>query len=107
MGRKQMYRDSTERQRAHRARIASVVPGNSARAATSALHTRISRPARLQALETAVGALLREYQDWLDRLPEPLQGTTQAERLGSTIDTLDQIGDLLADLDLPLGFGRD
>lgn len=107
MGRKQIYRDATERQRAHRARIASVVSDNPARARSAAPHTKISRPARLQALETAVRALLREYQDWLDRLPEPLQDTTQAERLSATIDTLEQVADLLADLEPPRGFGRD
>ena len=103
MGRKQVYRDATERQRAHRARAASVIPGVAAMSA----RTKLSRPARLRAVEAAAQTLLREYQDWLDRLPESLEDTTQAELLSATIDTLEQVVDLLADLNPPRGFGRD
>jgi hypothetical protein len=46
--------------------------------------------------------LQEEYQAWLDNLPESLQGSTLAEKLGEVcaldLDTLD--------IDLPRGFGR-
>jgi hypothetical protein len=48
-----------------------------------------------------------EYQAWLDSLPEALEDSVQAERLGATIEQLDAIAELLAEVQPPLGFGRD
>jgi len=66
-----------------------------------------SRPARLLALEGSLRALQMEYQAWLDSLPEALEDSVQAERLGETIEQLDAIAELLGEVQPPLGFGRD
>ena len=36
-----------------------------------------------------------------------LEGTAHAEKLADTIEKLEAVADLLADIDPPLGFGRD
>lgn len=65
-------------------------------------------------LETALEELKevqQEYSDWYDNLPDSLQQSPVGEKL-SAIQDLDLEPDLsslegVADIDLPLGFGRD
>lgn len=65
-------------------------------------------------LETALEALAevrQEYVDWKDNLPENLADSPMGEKL-QAIEDLDLEPDFsglegLADMDLPLGFGRD
>ena len=65
---------------------------------------RRSRPQRWRdAVQTLVD-LQAEYQDWLDNLPEGLQGTAAAEKLEAICEY--DFGDLEA-LEPPRGFGRD
>ena len=67
-----------------------------------------------QVAEAALNDLLevqQEYQDWLDNLPENLQGSALGEKLQTVcdldvqgaLDTLQEVGSA----ELPLGFGRD
>ncbi len=49
-------------------------------------------------------ALQTAYADWRDALPESLQGSATAEALEAIID-LDLT--MLADIELPRGYGRD
>ena len=103
MGRKRLYSSPAERQRAHRARVResinTPVPPRRPR--------KLSRPARLAAVEGEIRLLLDEYQDWLDRLPESLQDSGQAEILADTIESLSSAADLLAEITPPRGFGKD
>jgi ABC-type nitrate/sulfonate/bicarbonate transport system substrate-binding protein len=59
----------------------------------------------------ALKEVQQEYSDWYDNLPEGLQQSAVGEKL-SAIQDLDLEPDLsslegVADMDLPLGFGRD
>lgn len=59
----------------------------------------------------ALGEVKQEYVDWKDNLPESLQGSAMGDKL-QAIEDLDLEPDFsglegLADMDLPLGFGRD
>jgi hypothetical protein len=40
-------------------------------------------------------------------LPESIEGTSQADKVADTIEKLSAVADLMADIDPPLGFGRD
>lgn len=77
-----------------------------------------SRPERwqeaVQLVRTGLEHLIElqsEYQEWLDNLPENLQDSPTAEKLGeiteldieSLVDSLDEA----AFVELPKGFGRD
>lgn len=66
-----------------------------------------SRPARLEALTTAIQNLQGEYQHWLDRLPDALAEGELADKLTDTIEQLETAADILACIDPPKGFGRD
>ena len=79
---------------------------NAARNGSPACTTagRRSRPQRWRdAVQTLVD-LQAEYQDWLDNLPDSLQGSAVAEKLASICEY--DFGDLEA-LEPPRGFGRD
>jgi hypothetical protein len=105
MGRKRLYSDSAERQRAHRARLRDSL--NSPVLPPIRQPRKRSRPARLAAVEDEIRCLLDEYQDWLDRLPDSLQESGQAQNLADTIESLSSAADLLAELTPPRGFGKD
>jgi hypothetical protein len=65
---------------------------------------RESRPQRWHRAVQELLALQEEYQEWLDNLPESLEGTALAEKLQAVCELdLEEI----ADIELPLGFGRD
>jgi hypothetical protein len=66
-----------------------------------------SRPARLAALTEALRSLQAEYEGWLEALPESLANSDLAERLQAAVKQLDAAADLLGEIDLPRGFGRD
>lgn len=102
MGRKRRYANATERQRACRERAKSATK---ARPAPRSL--KQSRPKRLVALEDGIRDLLGEYAEWLEQLPDSLDGTAQAEALAAAIEGLTEAADLLAAITPPRGFGRD
>jgi PHD/YefM family antitoxin component YafN of YafNO toxin-antitoxin module len=54
-----------------------------------------------------IQALLQEYEEWLEALPESLHSSSLAERLRETVDQLTQAIDVLSQIELPRGFGRD
>ena len=78
----------------------------------------MSRPKRwaaavakaLEGLEE-LAELQEEYQEWLDNLPENLEGSALADKLNEVCDMdIEGAKDTLEELDgadLPLGFGRD
>ena len=107
MGRRRVYANAAERQRAYRQRhtvTQGVIP------APSKIEPRRrppSRPARLQVLVDGSQALLDELQDWLDRLPEAFEGTALSERLREAVERLGIAVEALDGLELPRGFGRD
>lgn len=65
---------------------------------------RRGRPQRWKDAVQTLLVLQAEYQDWLDSLPESLQGSAVAEKL-EAICALD-LGDLES-VEPPRGFGRD
>lgn len=106
MGRKRIYTNDTERQRAWRERLKAgeiaIRPSPSPKA-----RRPLSRPARLATLLAAVQELQVEYERWLDVLPDSLAESQLAERLTETIDQFQAAADLIAEIDPPRGFGRD
>jgi hypothetical protein len=62
---------------------------------------------RLGAAINVLATLQSEYEAWRERLPESLEGSEQEGRVTETIDTLSEALDLLNNLQLPRGFGRD
>lgn len=109
MGRKPIYSDAAERQRAYRDRVRQqrqdegLQPGR-----TQPLKRQRppSRPARLSALIDQARDLLEEYESWLERLPEN-QETAQHVRVQETLEQLGAVVDLLEDIVPPRGFGLD
>jgi len=63
-----------------------------------------SRAQRWMAAVEELRALQQEYQAWLDNLPDPLRDSPVGEKLEAVCD-LDL--EALADIDLPLGWGKD
>lgn len=103
MGRKRIYANAAERQKAHRERTAAPRPSP-----TPITKKRpLSRPLRLAAVKTSVRALHHEYEQWRDNLPEFQEGSEQEAKLTETIDLLEQAMDLLDEIQPPKGFGRD
>jgi DNA repair exonuclease SbcCD ATPase subunit len=69
----------------------------------------------LQSALEELKAVQEEYQEWLDNLPENMQGSAMGEKLeavcGLSIDgAADEVSSLVEEAEgaeLPLGFGRD
>lgn len=107
MGRKSMYANAAERQKAYRARVETrSVELALTESRRNPKKRGVSRPKRLAGIRQAVETLLTEYQCWRGRLPEALAENEQAEALDETIDLLEQAVDLLAQVQPPLGYGR-
>ena len=104
MGRKRIHANAAERQKAYRSRESSpgLGPVQSQRKGRPP-----PRPKRLAAFERGIRDFLAEFEDWQDQLPESLRNSPQGEKLTDAIDKLTAVADLLADIELPLGFGRD
>lgn len=104
MARQRQYVTAAERQRAYIARLKSGVPAPSPQKRQA---RQPSRPKRLQALLSEAEALLESYTDWKDNMPENLQEGGTGEKLQSTVDSLEQVVELLQNIEVPRGFGRD
>lgn len=103
MGRAKVYANAAERQKAYRSRLAKpeVMP-------TPPKKVRpLSRPARLAKVERELRTLATEYELWMENLPESLCDSTLASALEEAITKLTEAADTLAEVQLPLGFGRD
>ncbi len=105
MGRKRIYANAAERQKAHRQRAAGEAA--SAPPAGPAKRKKLTRPMRLSAAVAAVRKLQEEYQQWLDSFLDFQEGSELEERLTETIELMDQALEVLAEIQLPKGFGRD
>ncbi len=106
MGRKRIYATATERQKAHRERMAVAAPHPKPVVAVTR-QRQLSRPLKLAAATAILRTLQQEYEQWRDRLPDFQEGSEQETRLTETIELLDQILEQLADVQPPKGFGRD
>jgi hypothetical protein len=104
MGRKRVYSNAAERQKAYRERASTPLASPAAQAPK---RRQPSRPAQLAAARNIICKVKTEYQRWLDRLPDFQEGSEQEERLTETVDSLEQVLDLLADIQPPKGYGRD
>lgn len=108
MGRQRIYANDTERQRAWRERLKAQAAGRMVASPLPAKAKRPpSRPKRLTALLADLEILQGEYEEWLEVLPESLAESPVADRLRETIEQFQAAAELLADIDPPLGFGRD
>ena len=105
LGRKRLYANATERQRACRERAQLSAPQRTP--ALPRKSRKVSRPKRLAGLEDGIRDLLAEYAEWREQLPESLADTAQAEALNATMEALTEAADLLAGINPPRGFGRD
>jgi hypothetical protein len=68
---------------------------------------RESRIQRTSSATDVIRQLLNEYEDWQSRLPEFAEQSATAEKLELTIEALGNALEILEDLDLPRGYGRD
>jgi hypothetical protein len=108
MTRPRIYATGAERQRAYRRRLAERRQDHNALPVVlPKLRRPPSRPARLAALSDDLQQLRQEYACWLESLPESLCDGELADRLRETVEQMDGVLDMLSDLRLPLGFGRD
>jgi hypothetical protein len=105
MAQPRIHANPADRQKAYRERVASNRPPSPPVACNK--RRQSSRPARLAGYERGLRTLLAEYETWLGRLPEFLEGSEQADRLTEAIEQLAAAADILSDITLPLGFGRD
>lgn len=96
---------NAERQRLFIARLKARAEGTPP-PATAAKGRQPTRPQRWAAAIDTLDALLDEYQDWRDRLPESLGNTGMAEQLDELLTLREQLAELRA-ATLPKGFGRD
>jgi hypothetical protein len=103
MGRERIYASAAERQKAYRTRALTVTP----KPPPPKRSRQTSRPKQLTEIENKLQALLASYEDWRDQVPDSLEGTAQAEKLADTIEKLCAVVEMMADIDPPLGFGRD
>jgi hypothetical protein len=62
---------------------------------------------RLAAALAVLQQLQGEYERWLEALPDSLAESSLAERLTETIEQFQAASDLLEEIELPKGFGRD
>lgn len=72
--------------------------------------SRSRKPSRIQRALTALEdlrQLLAEYVDWQASLPEFAEGSATAEKLDAAVEALEVAVDVLEQLDLPRGYGRD
>ena len=60
---------------------------------------RLSRPARLRAVEEELRRLAAEYQAWLDALPENMADGWMADWLEETIGTLEDTASEIGGID--------
>lgn len=104
MGRQKLHASDAERQRAYRSRRGGT-PLTQSKSKQGP--RRPSRPVRFAAVQAAVLELFDEYEDWLASMPESLQESGQAHKLSETVDQLAAIIDMLGEIELPRGFGRD
>lgn len=106
MARERIYANSTERQKAYRERV-TLHRAHPPAPPTPEKSRQPSRPKRLAAVERELRTLTSEYESWLDNLPEFLEGSDLSELLSQAIEHLTDMADLIADITLPRGFGRD
>jgi len=106
MSRPRVHANPAERQRAYRQRLHSSTESSPGSPLPKARRP-LSRPQRLAILQAETQRLHEEYKHWLEVLPESLQDTELATRLTDTVDQLAGVADLLSDINLPRGFGRD
>jgi hypothetical protein len=106
MARQRIYSSPAARQKAYRERtkLGQACPQPTA---SQRKPRAPSRPKRLKAIERELSALATEYQDWLDRIPEGLDGSDLADLLSQTIDQLGEASEIIANITVPRGFGRD
>ncbi len=108
MGRERIYSSAAERQKAYRARATKHQPAPSpAPALPKKKGRQLSRPRQLAEIDKIVHYLLASYEDWREQMPDSLEGSPQVDKLDDTIEKLNAVADTLADIDPPLGFGRD
>ena len=105
MGRKRLYETAAARQKAYRERVGIAPQPN--HSVPEGKRRQPSRPKLLAELDEKVNALLASYEDWRNQMPESLESSAQVEKLTDTVEKLGAVAEMLADIDPPLGFGRD
>jgi hypothetical protein len=113
MGRTPKHSSAAERQKAYRERL-KLQNHQSAATGVEALTPPAkgsrkppSRPARLVRMESDIRAMLAEYENWLESLPESLADTSQAELLSEAIEQLEIAAEAIGSIRPPRGYGRD
>ena len=110
MGRPRFYESAAERQKAYRERLAAALKSGMPTAPTPPPQPKRrppTRPARLEQCISVLQDMTADYEGWLEATPETLQETPLAEKLAEAIQQLQDAIDLLNEIDLPKGFGRD
>ena len=105
MGRSKIYESDAERKKAYRLRLAG--HQSQIQKPVPSTHRPPSRPKRLAKALSEVEALQQEYEGWLSRSAKAELCNDSGIALQETVDKLAQAAELLAELELPKGFGRD
>lgn len=100
------YANAAERQRAQRQRVKERLAGLPPVAITSKPSRKLARPKRLEVVEAELQSLFKEYEVWLNAMPDNLSESELAEQLQETLDHLQEALDAVASIQPPRGFGR-
>lgn len=100
------YANAAERQRAHRQRVKERLAGLRPVVLPPKLPQKLARPKRLAVVEAELQSLIKEYEAWLDAMPDNLSESALAEQLQETIDQLQEALDAVASIEPPRGFER-
>src|ERR1700682_3827107 len=100
------YANAAERQRAHRQRVKERLAGLRPVPLPPRPPRKLARPKRLAVVEAELQALIKEYEGWLNAMPDNLSESELAAQLQETIDLLQEALDAVASIQPPRGFGR-
>src|SRR5580700_1376039 len=100
------YANAAERQRAHRQRVKERLAGLQPVMLPPKPLRKLARPKRLAVVEAELQALIKEYEAWLNAMPDNLSESDLAMQLQETIEQLQEAHDAVASIELPRGFGR-
>ena len=106
MAQQKIYDNNRQRQQAYRQRIQNHKDENLALPKEIPRLKKLTRPKRFQIVVTELENLNQEYVNWLEAIPENLAEGALAAQLNETIEQFNEVLSMLADIQLPRGFGR-
>src|SRR5579862_3916962 len=93
------YTNAAERQRAHRQRIKARLAGLQPIVLVPKLPRKLARPKRLAVVEAELQALIKEYEAWLNAMPDNLSESDLVVQLQETIEQLQEAHDAVISIE--------